>query len=329
MSFRIITASILLASLLFAGHLVRAEGVSEADQQKLVSFLKKRSGSKLPPDALIKVEGYEKSQIKNFKRGKFVITTSKGSGDFPFHISQDGKYLFIGEPVDTSDFKKSPVKGIKQGSASVGRQSLPILITDDGKYLVFNELVDLNVDPLAEVIKKISLKNSPIKGNENAKVTVVEYSDFQCPYCRRGAMLIPQLLSEYKGNVRFVFKQLPLPMHNWAKPAAVASVCAQDQGVDKFWKYHDLLFDNQKAINLDNSEEKFLEFAKKLKLNEDKFKKCLSKPDAASRVEGDFKEAQELGVNSTPSFFVNGMLVQGADYQGIKSAIELALSEGT
>ncbi|MCH8029698.1 MAG: DsbA family protein [Candidatus Dadabacteria bacterium] len=328
MFFRIISASILLSTLFCFGYYAGAESITDAEQQRLISFLKKRSGSKLPPDAVVKVVGYEKSQIQNFKRGRFIVTTSKGSGDFPFHISNDDKYLFIGDPVDTSGFKNSPVKGLKQGSASLGRQSLPVLVSQDGRYLVFNELVNIS-DPFKDVLSKISLKNVPIKGNKDAKITVVEYSDFQCPYCRKGSEIIPLLLSEYKGKVRFVFKQLPLPIHNWAKPAAIASVCAHEQGVDNFWEFHDLLFDNQRAINLNNSEEKFLEFAKKLKLNQDKFKKCLSKPETALRVEEDFKEAQELGVNSTPSFFVNGMLVQGADYQGIKTAIDLALSEGT
>jgi protein-disulfide isomerase len=182
------------------------------------------------------------------------------------------------------------------------------------------------VNPLKEVMSKISLNNVPVKGNAGAKVAVVEYSDFQCPFCKKGSEILPKLLDEYKGKIKVVYKQFPLPSHNWAKQASIASLCAYEQGNDHFWKYHDLLFQNQHEINADNANDKFTEFAKKLGLNEKKFEACLTSPETEKRLNEEMNEAQSLGVNSTPTFVVNGQVVRGASYEGIKAAIDSALS---
>ena len=112
-------------------------------------------------------------------------------------------------------------------------------------------------------------------------------------------------------------------------PAAIASVCAYEQGNDKFWALHDKLFDSQKDITLENSKEKFNQYAKEVGLDTKKFDACLNSKEAAAVVDTQMKEAVEIGVQSTPTFVVNGMIVPGANPEGLKSAIEIQLSEGS
>lgn len=305
-----------------------AQSISEEEADRLELFLKRRLGSRLPAGAAIKVNGFEKAKIKGFKKGDFEITSTGRSGSVTFLLSDDGKYFIMGEPIDLRSFKPGPVKGLKFGAGEVGRQPIPMMLTDDGNYLIVSELVDTTKNPLQDVVDKISVDDVPMKGDKNAKITVVEYSDFQCPFCRRAAELLPKLLEDdnYKGKIRVIYKQFPLPNHSWARPASVASVCAYEQDNDKFWAFHDTLFSKQREINIKNSDAKFAEFATEIGLDKTKFEECLKSPEAKARVEKDFQEAQTVGVNSTPSFFVNGMSVRGADYNGLKSAIDLALS---
>lgn len=304
-----------------------AEGISSKDKQRLELFLKRTLGTRLPEGAKIEVKGYEKSDLTGFKKGSFAIQHSQGSGEVPFLISQDGKYLVFGEPIDTRKFADAKVSGLKQGEILVGRQQLPVLMSKDGKYMVLGELIDSEANPLKETMDKISLDNVPVKGDKNAKVTVVEYSDFQCPFCSRASDMLPKILEEYKGKVKIFYKQFPLPSHDWADEAAAASVCTYQQGGnDKFWKFHDLVFNKQKEITSEKSKEQLLGFAKQVGVDGEGFEKCLDSADVAARVQREIVEGQSVGINSTPTFVVNGLPVPGADYAKLKEAIDANLS---
>ncbi len=306
---------------------VFAEKISPQETKRLQQFLKRAFAARMPADAKIDVKGYEESPIKGFKKGSFAVSSSKGSGEVSFLISEDGKHIVLGEPIDTGKFEDTKVAGIKKGEVVLGRQPVPILMSNDGKYLILGELIDSTVNPLEEAAKKISLKDVPVKGNKDAKVTIVEYSDFQCPFCKRATEdVLPGILKEYQGKVKLVFKQLPLPNHNWADDAAIASVCAYNQSNDGFWKYHDIVFQKQKEITVEKSKEQLMTFAKQVGLDTGKFEACVSSPDTATRVQNEVKEAQSLGINSTPTFVVNGMSVPGADPDGLKAAIDASLS---
>ncbi|MGB7292976.1 MAG: thioredoxin domain-containing protein [Thermodesulfobacteriota bacterium] len=327
MLFKSLILSSLLVCLAMIFHAdVKAEQISKEETARLQSFLKKRLGSRMPSDATIEVKGYENSPIQGFNQGTFSINSSRGSGDVNFIISNDGRYIILGEPASTKEFEQSPIQGLKKGSAPLGTQTLPLLISKDSKYIILGEIIDTSVDPLKDTMSKISLEDVPLKGIETANVTIVEYSDFQCPFCKRGSQMLPQILQEYDGKIKLMYKQLPLPMHNWAKDAAIASLCAHEQGNDKFWEFHDLLFENQQNIKVENSNDEFKGFAKKIGLNENDFDKCLGSADIAKRVQADIDEARSIGVTSTPTFVVNGLVVPGANPEGLKSAIETSLS---
>src|SRR5947208_2743566 len=137
------------------------------------------------------------------------------------------------------------------------------------------------------------------------EVTVTEFSDFQCPYCQRAAVVVEQLRKSYGDNVQFVFKQMPLPMHQYAFKAAEAAVIAQQQG--KFWEYHDRLF-----AATDLSVNALKAMAAEVGLKQDQFSQALDSDASRAAVEKDVQDARELGVRGTPTFFVNGKIVRGA-----------------
>ncbi len=146
---------------------------------------------------------------------------------------------------------------------------------------------------------------TPVKGPEKAQITIIEYSDFQCPYCSQGAALVKEMLTRYPEKVRVAFKHNPLNFHQQALPAAKAAMAANKQG--KFWEYHDLLFQNSAKL----SEEMFVQFAKDLSLDAAKFDADRKSEEIGKLVEADMNKAKGFGLTGTPSFIVNGVIVRG------------------
>jgi protein-disulfide isomerase len=146
----------------------------------------------------------------------------------------------------------------------------------------------------------------PARGPADAKVTIIEFSDFQCPYCGQAFGTVEQLMPQYAGKVKLVFRQFPLPIHQQAEKAAEASLCAADQG--KFWELHDLMFKNQKKLDISDIKT----YAASAGLDGAKFSQCLDSGDKKKQVEADIEAGQAAGVNGTPAFFINGVFLNGA-----------------
>ena len=153
---------------------------------------------------------------------------------------------------------------------------------------------------------EIELGESPSMGPDHAKVTIVAFSNFQCPYCMRGANIIRSVLEEYPNDVRLVYKHLPLEFHPQAEPAARASIAADRQG--KFWEMHDLLFGNQRDL----SDETYVRLAGDLGLDVKKFNADYVNSKIVELVKQDKVLAGQLGIRSTPVFFINGVQLNGA-----------------
>jgi protein-disulfide isomerase len=159
--------------------------------------------------------------------------------------------------------------------------------------------------------------HEPTRGAAKAPVTVVEFSDFQCPYCARSQAVLQQIKATYGDKVRFVFKHLPLDMHRDARRAAEASLCAGDGG--KFWELHDWMFANPNQL----SEEQLVTQAAALGLDRERFTTCLTSGEKAEMVNADMKAASEMGITGTPAFVVNGRLIMGAQpFEAFKEVIE-------
>jgi predicted DsbA family dithiol-disulfide isomerase len=162
--------------------------------------------------------------------------------------------------------------------------------------------------PQPKFMVDIAPGNSPSFGKADAKVNVIEFSDFQCPFCSRAADTLNQLKKKYGSKVKFTFKQFPLPIHKDARLAAEASMCVNDQGSDKFWKFHDLAFKNQDKLEKANLEK----WAKDVGADSKKFTECLDSKKFTSIVQGELDEGSKAGISSTPTFFINGRLLEGA-----------------
>jgi protein-disulfide isomerase len=152
------------------------------------------------------------------------------------------------------------------------------------------------------------LEGEPSWGSADAPITIVEFADFQCYYCGKARERISELKRLYGKKLRIVYKNFPLPMHTEARPAAEAGLCVNEQGTEKFWKFYEIVYDNQKSWTKDD----FKEYAKKAGADVRKFEECFDAKKFAPQIEASMQEGQKLGVNTTPSFFVNSQLVKGA-----------------
>ncbi|MCP3103345.1 thioredoxin domain-containing protein [Myxococcus sp. K15C18031901] len=176
--------------------------------------------------------------------------------------------------------------------------------------------------PAEPPVQKVEVGNAPVKGAANAPVTIVAFSDFECPFCGRVVPTLKQIEEQYQGKVKVAFKNQPLPMHANAKAAAAAALAAHEQG--KFWEMHDKLFANQRALDRASLEK----YAQELGLNSEKFKSALDSGKYAQQIEADSAEGSRLGANGTPTFFINGRTLVGAQpFDSFKRVIDEELKK--
>ena len=201
------------------------------------------------------------------------------------------------------------------------KQTYDFLLAKDGKTLLRMTKLDLSKDPLAEVMKKIDVKGRPTRGNSAAKVVAINYDDFECPFCSRmHQTLFPELLKEYGDRVVFIYKDFPLAeIHPWATHAAVNANCLAAQNQDAYWAFVDYIHANQKEVNAEKSHD--LQFAaldrmtteqgQKHNLDVPKLQACI-KAQQDDIVKASVHEGEGLGVEATPTMFINGEKVDGA-----------------
>jgi protein-disulfide isomerase len=222
-------------------------------------------------------------------------------------------------------------------SMGARKQTQQFLLSQDGKTLVRITKLDLSKDPYAEVMNKIDAKGLPFRGNPNAKVTIVNYDDFQCPFCSRMHQTLNEIMKTYGDRVKLVYKDFPLyQIHVWANHAAVDSHCLADQSNDAFWGFADYVHAHGADISgqqrpvaeqfaaLDTAA---IEQAKKFNLDSGKVQACMQKQDD-SKVKASADEATALGVDATPTMFVNGAKLDGAvPAEEVKAVIDRALRD--
>lgn len=214
--------------------------------------------------------------------GLYVLKLDISGNEYESYITKDGSLLFpTGVKLDevTNNAPSQPTEQDNQPSQPT--QNDP-------------DRVSLSTD------------DDPSFGPEDAPVTIIEFSDFQCPYCARAVPTIKQIIEEYGDNVRIVFRDFPLSFHKDAQKAAEAAECADDQG--KFWEMHDKIFENQNAMGVDDLKQ----YAENLGLDTEEFDLCLDSDKYAEEVQNDLRDGQKVGVTGTPAFFVNGIKISGA-----------------
>lgn len=166
-----------------------------------------------------------------------------------------------------------------------------------------------------------------IKGNRESKIVLIEYSDFQCPACAFYYPLLKKFSEEFGDKIAIAYRHFPLPNHQNAKPAAYAAEAAGRQ--EKFWEMHDLIFDNQKNWkDKRNADEVFINYAQTLNLNLDQFKTDFNSKEVRKKVEGAYQNGLQLGLNSTPTFFLNGKKISNPrNYEDFRNIILQAINE--
>lgn len=212
-------------------------------------------------------------------------------------------------------------------------QDVPVLVTLDGKYLVANkiplsgEIPAEGTAPEQPAIRNVSIGDSPIKGSKDARVTIIEFSDYECPFCGRYFQeTYAQLKKDYidTGKVKYVFKDFPLSFHESAQKAAEAARCVREQKGDfGYFAMHDKLFSSQDQLSVEN----YKNWARELGVDGSKYDSCLDSGKYAQAVQSDLEYGQQVGVEGTPAFFINGKLVSGAQpYSVFKQAIDAELA---
>jgi protein-disulfide isomerase len=227
--------------------------------------------------------------------------------------------------------KETGIAGLLEISVSVktaeGAEDAKFYVSKDGKYLIRGEVSDLAKDPLAQNRALIDMKDAPSLGDPKAAVTVVEFSDFECPVCRSLHDVMRGMLRNYP-QVRVVFKDFPIEvLHPWARTAALAGRCAYQQDPAAFWKIYDSIYDHQEIISAENAWMKMSEYAGQAGLNADSFRACMASPEAGAAMDASRANGQKLEVSSTPTIFVNGRRLVGADPHLLEQYIQYEISQ--
>jgi protein-disulfide isomerase len=239
-------------------------------------------------------------------------------------------------PLRSSEFANYDALTVTFSSPSK-KQEFEFLLSHDHKTLVRMTKLDLTSDPYVDIIKKIDVSGRPTRGNKDAKVTVVNYDDFECPFCSRmHATLFPGLLKEYGDRVLFIYKDYPIEeIHPWALHAAVNANCLGTQNPDAYWDYADYLHGNphtisgEKGPDSQNAELDKLATVQAQKHNLDvrKLQACVKAQDEKV-VRASMREGEALGVDATPTMFVNGQKLDGAVPEDqVRLALDQALKD--
>jgi protein-disulfide isomerase len=228
--------------------------------------------------------------------------------------------------------KESGVEGLLEVNITVligeTKEDAKFYVSKDGRYLVRGDVSDMSKDPLAENRARIEMKDSPTLGDAKAPVTLVEYSDFECPVCRSLHDVLRGMLESYAGKIRVVFKDFPIEqIHPWARTAALAGRCAYQQDPKVFWKMYDLIYDNQELISAANAWNKMTDYAGQIGLNAEAFKSCMASPEAGAAINASHANGQLMEVSSTPTIFVNGRRIVGADPHLLEQYINYELAQ--
>jgi protein-disulfide isomerase len=234
-------------------------------------------------------------------------------------------YILKFEPL-----KETPIPNLYQVTVAVSVEgqgdTARFYVTKDGRYLIRAELEDMNTDPAVAIRKQMNVTDYPSKGSADAKVVLVEYADYECPSCRQLDTVLRGLLPTLP-EVRLIFKDFPLvQIHPWAMTAATAGRCAYKQSPNNFWKFHDLLFDNQALILPENAYQKMQDYATQSGLDPVALKLCMADGQTQEDVKNSMSEGVLLHITNTPTIFVNGRRLIGPDAPTLQQFIQYELS---
>ena len=221
------------------------------------------------------------------------------------------------------DFYNVPIQITMGGRTDFGM----VYVSKDGKTFFRGDIYNMSANPFADVLAHMNIEGNPSLGPADARVTIVEFSDFQCPHCRELYRTLKTLEPQYP-QVRVVFKDFPLTqIHPWTESASIGARCAYNQSPSAFWQIHDAVFENQDLISTENAWDKLVGFAKAAGLDTDAFKTCMASPEAKKAVDSNQADGVTVGVTSTPTVFVNGRILVGGDKASLEQSIKYELAK--
>ncbi len=242
------------------------------------------------------------------------------------------RHLFVWPPpieVNIGDPQPGPMPGFYQvkirGSQGNASQEETFYVSKDGQKVIRGDVFDLAKNPFKDNLDKLSTGFQPSFGAQGAPVVIVEFSDFECPFCREEAKVLREnLVKDYPKQVHFYYMNFPLEsLHPWAKDAAMAGRCIYHQNADAFWTYHDWIFEHQDEITPDNLKSKILEAMNGKGVDTAQLSSCIDSKSTESEVQATRDLGHSLEVNSTPVLFVNGRRMTGAiRWEDLKRVID-------
>ena len=228
-----------------------------------------------------------------------------------------------------SSIKPSSAEGLAEVVVVVGNQQgqqvTTFYVTPDGKHALVGDLIPFGAKPFATARTALDKGvNGPSRGPADAPVTVVEFSDLQCPHCKDAQPIVEKLIGD-EPNMKFVFQQYPLPQHNWAAKGAAYADCIGRTNKDAVWKFIQGTFDEQSNITESNADEKLNAIADKSGAKSAEVAACAAKPETKKRIEDSMALGSAVGVNSTPTLYVNGRRIANMNalpYELLKQLVE-------
>jgi protein-disulfide isomerase len=297
LTIRVQALAFLVGLVLLVPAFAVAEDAAETDLEARKARILTNLKLKFPQleQANISIGDITPTEFEGLDQGSFTVPGRGGTQQFL--VSHDDKkfWLTSGEPIDVS----------------LTEEEIGVLVAE--REAAKQREAEERLTQLADAAKGV-----PVRGNADAPVTIVKFSEFQCPYCTRGAATVAQILEKYPNDVKYVFKHFPLGFHNWAKPAAIASQCAAEQSADAFWTLHDKYFEAQRTLTATNLMEKTKEYLADSGIDMAQWSTCAEDTEseaykaAAAVVDADQALGTKLGVSGTPGFFVNGHFLKGA-----------------
>lgn len=311
-------------------------------RQKVIRYVRERFG--MPASVSITADPFKPSIHPNFNETTLVTDNGKNKTPNSAFVSKDQRLLVLGKlvpvsadpkaeliaslrqqfklPVTTavtaSDFRPSPYANLLSTTVSLSEPGKPaetqeLFMTSDRRVLVVGGVFSLTEDRRGLALKNIVMANQPRMGPSTAPVTIVEYSDLQCPTCARmHEFLENDVVKKYPGKVQVVFKEFPIPtIHDWTLTGSIANQCVYQISPNSYVAYRSLIYKNQTGTNAGNVRDLMLSYGEQLGIDRLRLAGCIDSKASLPRVEANFVEGKNIGVQSTPTSFINGKMVVG------------------
>ncbi|HLW79400.1 MAG TPA: DsbA family protein [Terriglobia bacterium] len=330
-----------------AGAAARTSGTAPSiDTERVVRYIREKFG--VPDTVKLEVGPLENSSaLPGYYQAVVAVDygeQAKGQNTKqPVLVSKDDRYLVVGSalPLAAANSKTEIEKHVREmfkvpenmkltvGASHASafpsfsqfqvevddgkkKQNLDLYLANNGRVLVLGQIYTLTVDPRREALRTISTQDQPAVGPASAPVTIAEYADLQCPTCAQLHEFIEKtLLPKYGDKIRLIFKEFPLPMHDWSAQAAIANECAYQLDPSTFVGYRSLIFARQSSFTVINVRDLLLQYGQEAGIDRLKLSACIDSKASQHRIDADKREADRLGVNKTPTSFVNGRIVVG------------------